>query len=87
MIRVTVEIWPGGFPGGKRKIGAMSIANVTDLAPLSDYEADIWEAGNPLARSEARECSVQVRNHSRRLGVWSLIAKVLEQARREGFNE
>jgi len=87
LIRITVEVWPGGFADGKRTIGAMNIANVSDLAAVSDYKADIWEAGNPMTRRDERQCSVHVRGHVRSLGVWTLIAKVLKQATCEGYGD
>lgn len=85
MIRITVEVWPGGFADGKRTIGAMNIANLSDLAAVSDYSADIWEAGSPLTRRDERQYSVQVRGHVRSLGVWTLVSKVLKQATCDGY--
>jgi len=37
VIRVTVEILLGGYADGRRTIGRMFIANISDLAPHSDY--------------------------------------------------
>lgn len=48
MIRVTVEIFPGGFADGRRPIAHMYIANISDLAQRSDYRVDIAEGDNPL---------------------------------------
>jgi hypothetical protein len=65
---------------GRRRIGFMEIANISDLADISDYAVEISEAGNPLSGKRARECSVYVRGHDRRAGVWALIARALEVA-------
>lgn len=74
MIRVTVEILPGGCAKARRTIGIMHISNISDLARRSDYRVDSAEAGNPVLGTKARVCTVYVRNHDRRQSVWSLIA-------------
>jgi hypothetical protein len=77
MLRVTVEILPGGYAGGRRSIGLMHIANVSNLATRSDYRIDFAEGDNPFAGTKARACTVYVRDHDRRQSVWSLIAAAL----------
>ena len=75
MIRVTVEILPGGYADCRRTVGLMHIANISDLASRSDYKVDLSEGDNPLAGTKPFNCTVQVRDHDRHQSVWSLIAK------------
>lgn len=37
MIRVTVEMWPGGDQSKKYEIARVDVSNVSDLAEVSDY--------------------------------------------------
>ncbi len=77
MIRVTVEILPGGFAERRRMVGVMQIANISDLAPLSDYRVEFIEGANPITRTEARAGTVYIRSHDRRQSVWCLISAAL----------
>jgi hypothetical protein len=77
MIKVIVEIWPGGRFGLRKTIGSMDIANVSDLADRSDYEAFVHERANPLAWTPGRTCIVRVTDHDRRQSVWRLVAAVV----------
>jgi hypothetical protein len=87
MIKVTVEILPGGYADYRRTVGVMHIANISDLAPTSDYRVDITETNNPLAGTKARGCTVHVRDHDRNQSVWSLIAAAIEEAKNAEFDE
>jgi hypothetical protein len=71
---VAVEIFPGGYAEGRRAIGLMHIANISDFAPRSDYRVDLSEGDNPLAGTKASTRTVYVRDHDRNQSVWSLIA-------------
>jgi hypothetical protein len=75
MLRVTVELVPGGDETRVRTIARMTIANISALADISDYEFKATETANPLAGTPAREVHGFVRGHDRRQGVWSLVAK------------
>jgi len=44
MLRVTVELWPGGRESGKRVIAIADIGRIADGA-LADYEARLSEDG------------------------------------------
>jgi hypothetical protein len=79
MIKVTVEILPGGFSGFRRTLGLMHVANVSDLADRSDYEVRIAENANPLAGTTPRACHVMVRDHDRRQSVWTLIGAAIRE--------
>jgi hypothetical protein len=86
MIKVTVEILPGGYADYRRTVGVMHIANISDLAPTSDYRVDITETDNPLAGTKARACIVHIRDHDRNQSVWALIASALEKAKDADFD-
>ena len=49
MIKVTIEIIPGGYAEARRTIGLMHVANISNLARRSDYRVDLTEGENPLA--------------------------------------
>ena len=80
MLRVTVELVPGGDETRARAIAQMTIANVSDLADISDYEFEARERANPIAGTPARETTGTVRRHDRRQTVWSLVGKAATQA-------
>lgn len=48
MIRVTVELWPGGREARAREIARMDIANISDLAQTSDYGIRASSVANPV---------------------------------------
>ena len=58
MLRVIVELIPGGFGPLRRTIGSIRISNLSDLADLSDYRVEMREAANPLAGTPARNAGV-----------------------------
>ena len=87
MIKVEVEILPGGFSSLRRTVGLMHIADISDLAPRSDYRVELTEGDNPLAGTKARACTVYVRDHDRAQSVWSLIAAALKAAQGAAFDE
>lgn len=76
MIRVTVELWPGGSEARKRTLGGLDIANVGGTAQVGNYR--VWKLNKELRR--CKEGSV--RGH-RRLAesVWRLVAKTIEAVR------
>ncbi len=67
MLVVTVEIWPGGRPMGKRHVGTMTLSNMSELADVSKY--DIWIDGEKVG-------SVR---HTRADGAWVLVRKALSR--------
>ena len=78
MLRVTVDLIPGGFNPLRRTIGTMTVANVSDLADRSDYRIEAMEGRNHLAGLPPRNMSAEVLDHDRRQSVWRLIAKAAE---------
>lgn len=73
MLKVSVEILPGGDPTRRRTLGLLTIANATDAGGRSDYEVYATEGANPLASLPARACATIVRSHDRHQSVWRLI--------------
>jgi hypothetical protein len=77
MLRVTVELVPGGAETFRRTIGSMTIGNIRDLADVSDYQVSVTKAANPLAGPPPHVRNFTVRDHSRRQRVWKLVARVI----------
>lgn len=73
MMVVTVEVWPGGRLLRRRVIHTMNLANVSELADVSDYEGAI--DGEDL----------KVVGHNRATGAWKLVQRALEQADEDGL--
>ena len=48
MLRVTIEIWPGGDKARARAIAIASVANISELAEVSDYAVSVTEGENPI---------------------------------------
>ncbi|MEI9923444.1 MAG: hypothetical protein WDN50_07890 [Bradyrhizobium sp.] len=57
MLKVTIEIFPGGARQFRRTIASMSIGNITDLANVSDYRVDALESANHLTGAKARSAT------------------------------
>ncbi|MFB9268018.1 hypothetical protein ACFFWD_33625 [Bradyrhizobium erythrophlei] len=65
MLVITVDLMPGGYEPMRRTIAAMSIANISDLAEVSDYRIEASETSNPLAGTPPRTIRCLVRGHAR----------------------
>jgi hypothetical protein len=78
MLRVIVEIWPGGSEIHARTLAIAGIANVSesDVAKLSHYQVHATEGANPLAGTTEWEAVGEILDHERYSSVWSLVAKV-----------
>jgi hypothetical protein len=74
MLKVTIELLPGGDPGRRRTLGVMTIANVSDLQDVSDYDVAATEGPNPLTGEGPKICGFKVLGHRRRQSVWKLLA-------------
>ena len=74
MIRVSIEFWPNGREERAREIARMNIGNISDLAPVSDYE--IWASSdaNPLGQPALVVSGIVV-THRRKDSIWALVAK------------
>jgi hypothetical protein len=72
MLRIIVELFPGGSPTGRRTLALMDIANVSML-DVSDYVVATKDAASPWRA--ACERKAKVTGHRRDQPVWSLVAK------------
>ena len=76
MLRITVEIWPGGDKTRARAVAIANVANLSDLADVSDYAVSVTEGHNPVTNTPPWSHRGSVFQHDRRTSVWALIAKV-----------
>ena len=76
MLRITVEIWPGGDKTRATAIAIADVANLSDLADVSDYAVSITEGHNPVTNTPPWSLRGNVFQHDRRTSVWALVAKV-----------
>jgi hypothetical protein len=76
VLRVTVEIWPGGDKTRARAIAIANVANVSDLAEVSDYAVSVTEGHNPITNTRPWSRRGYVFQHDRKKSVWALVAKV-----------
>lgn len=80
MLRITVTLIPGGDESRAREIASAHVANVSDLAGLSDYQVSAGEGANDVARLPAQRAVFQIKGHDRRQSVWSLVMIVAMRA-------
>lgn len=87
MLKVVIELHPGGYHERRTAIASMTISNVSDLATISDYEVDAVEAANHLAGTRPRSATCMVVGHDRRQSVWALLEKAATEIRKAEFDE
>jgi hypothetical protein len=87
MLKVTVEILPAGVSSLRRTLAVMTIANISDLADLSDYDVSAMEGPNPHAGTKARSTGVQVIHHDRRQSVWKLVGAAIAAMEHAEFDD
>jgi hypothetical protein len=83
VLRVTVEIWPGGDKTRAHAIAIANIANVSNLTDVSDYAVSITEGHNPITNRPSWSRRGYLFQHDRRSSVWALVAKVATWATEE----
>ena len=83
MLRVTIEIRPGGDKTRARAIAIANVANVSDLAEVSDYAVNVTEGENPISNTPPWSRRGYVFQHDRSSSVWALVAKVAAWAAEE----
>ena len=72
MLRVIVEIVPGGREREKRVIGELEISNITELAEDSDYRV--------VARLEGKtQKPFVIKSHRRSLGWGPLVVRIIQE--------
>jgi hypothetical protein len=77
LLTVMIDLVPGGYESHRRTIGSMRIANVSDLANVSDYSIHVIEGPNPLTGTPRRNTQCIVVGHDRRQSVWALLEVIL----------
>ncbi|MDT3683744.1 MAG: hypothetical protein RO009_01715 [Pseudorhodoplanes sp.] len=80
MLRIKIELVPGGFEEFAREIARAEVGNVSNLADLSDYSVRVREGDNKLAGTRAWERTGKIFNHDRRASVWHLVEKIAKWA-------
>jgi hypothetical protein len=83
MLRVTIEIWPGGDRARAHAIAIADVINISELSEVSDYAVSDAEQYNPIAQTPAWSCEGNIIKHTRRTSVWALVAKVAVWAAEE----
>ncbi|OKO86816.1 hypothetical protein [Bradyrhizobium sp. AS23.2] len=79
MLVVTIDLVPGGFEPMRRTIASMRIANISDLADISDYRVETVETSNPLIGTPERTAQCVIQGHARAQSVWALLARASEE--------
>jgi hypothetical protein len=87
VLRVIIELVPGGFTPLRRTIASMRIGNLSDLADVSDYKIEAMESANPLTAKPPVSATCTIVAHDRRQSVWSLIAKAAAEIAEAEFDE
>lgn len=83
MLRIRVELVPGGNEARKRELGCAVLGNITDLDPISDYQIRAREGDNPIAGTKAFDVRGMLTGHDRRSSVWALVVKAAAWAASE----
>jgi hypothetical protein len=76
MLRIRIEIDPGGAADRRRELASAEVSNVSDLADLSSYRVVAREQASVVAGADAWEAMGYISGHNRRQSVWTLVEKV-----------
>jgi hypothetical protein len=87
MLRLTVELVPGGFEPMRRTIASMRISNISGLADCSDYCVEATEAANKLTGDPARSAECMVLAHDRKQSVWALLGKACQEILKANYDD
>ncbi len=80
MIVVKVYLWPNGDADRAREIATADIANISDLAGLSNYAVLAAEKSSDVTGLPTQSAGFEIHSHDRRKSVWGLVAKVAMHA-------
>ncbi len=75
MLRITVEVCPGGDESRAFTVAKAELGNVSGLAATSDYAVAMVESDNPIAGTKGWRRQGRIVGHPRASSVWSLVAK------------
>jgi len=87
MLRVTIDLVPGGFSPLRRTIATLRISNASDLADISNYVIEAMEGANPLTGDPPRNAQCMVFGHDRKQSVWKLLERACEEILKADFGE
>jgi hypothetical protein len=87
MLKLTIELVPGGFEPMRRTIASMQISNMSNLADCSDYRIEAVEAANDLTGDPARNTECMVLAHDRRQSVWALLEKACHEILKANYDD
>lgn len=77
MLVVSAQIWPGGDESRAYLVGEITAANESGLSPISSYCVSISQGSAPDIGIEGWERELNLENHHRAEGVWTLVAAIL----------
>lgn len=85
MVRVTIELLPGGFEKGKRTLGVIEIANDGTSADrrFGNYTAELSHAGMFFGKRKGPFKRAKVRGFLRSLSPYRLLCRILRAAKEE----
>jgi hypothetical protein len=85
VIRVLVQLVPGGDERRTRELGRAELGNLSAAGPsiFSSYSIAAHECSNPLAGTGPWECRGKIENHDRRESVWTLVERAAAWAARQ----
>lgn len=80
MLRIIIQLVPGGLEHGAREVARADLGNLSNLAPTSDYSISAREGVNPLCASPAWQQQGVIMSHDRGQSVWALVARAASWA-------
>lgn len=76
MLKITVELYPGGDPKRARVLGVMQIANIKiNEDGTSDYKIIADENPNTVTQAPFLKHIVKIKGHKRKQSVYGLVTK------------
>jgi hypothetical protein len=77
VLRITVELLPGGQETGRRQLAMANVSQMEALAGKFDYVIAVYanEGDNPVAGSGRWESRGMIAAHVREQSVWALVAR------------
>jgi hypothetical protein len=87
MLKITIDLIPGGFTPAQRTIATMRIADAGDLADFSDCRIEVTQGRNAIGGAPRRAAVREVGGNVRRQSVWALVAKAAQAALRAEHDE
>lgn len=74
-----MEVWPGGSLIRAKEIAQIKIANISELADISDYIVEAQETGDAVLGIPQSLKTVTIEGHPRRQSVFALLKAVFNK--------